>query len=66
MPPSGCRCPTCGRTAAALTGVLRELVRDPERLSALGAASRAYAEAVHAHDRVAARVVQVYLAAGIA
>ena len=51
---------------AALPGVLRELVRDPEQLPALGAASRAYAEAVHAHDRVAARVVDVYRAAGIA
>ena len=61
-----CRCPTCGPTAAALPGVLRELIRDPERLPALGAASRAYAEAVHAHDRVAARVVEVYRQAGIA
>ena len=51
--------------AAALPGVLRELVRDAERLPELGAASRAYAEAVHAHDRVAERVLAVYRHAGI-
>jgi glycosyltransferase involved in cell wall biosynthesis len=51
--------------AAALTGVLRELVRDRERLPELGRASRAYAEAVHASERVAERVLAVYRAAGI-
>ena len=50
----------------ALLGVLRELVRDPERLPELGRTSRAYAEAVHASERVGERVLAVYRHAGIA
>jgi glycosyltransferase involved in cell wall biosynthesis len=51
--------------AAGLEATLRELVRDPERLPALGRASRAYAEAVHDAERVAERVLAVYRQAGI-
>jgi glycosyltransferase involved in cell wall biosynthesis len=50
----------------SLADVIRGLVREPERLPAIGRASRAYVERVHDHRRVAERMLEVYRRAGIA
>jgi glycosyltransferase involved in cell wall biosynthesis len=49
-----------------LVAVLRDLIRDPQRLGAIGRASRAYVEEVHAHTKTAERTLAVYRGAGIA
>jgi glycosyltransferase involved in cell wall biosynthesis len=48
-----------------LADVIRELVRDPERLGVIGRASREYAEKVHDCVAVARRCLDIYRDAGI-
>ncbi len=62
----GIRCPIVSATEDTLAARLRELVAEPARLPELGRDGRAYVEQVHAHDRVARRVLGVYAVAGIA
>ena len=49
-----------------LVDVLRGLVREPEQLTEIGHASRAYVEAVHGHTAVAERMLDVYRRRGLA
>jgi glycosyltransferase involved in cell wall biosynthesis len=48
------------RDATALAAALRELLRDPERRAALGAAGRARVESAFSRERMVERVLEVY------
>lgn len=61
----GTRIPLVSSDAEALTETIRGLVREPERLTEIGRASRAYVEAVHGHVAVAERMLDVYRRRGI-
>ena len=56
----GIRVPIVPATSETLVGALRPLVADPALRREIGAASRAYVEAVHDIDRVADRLLDVY------
>ena len=56
----GIRVPIVPATSETLVDVLRPLVADPALRRQIGAASRAYVEAVHDIDRVADRLLDVY------
>ena len=62
----GTRIPLINADSDLLTGVIRGLLREPERLTEIGRASRAYVEAVHSHVAVAERMLDVYRRAGLA
>jgi glycosyltransferase involved in cell wall biosynthesis len=56
----GVRIPIVNVTRETLRDRLSELVADPARRRAIGAASRAYVERVHDVDRVADRLLALY------
>ena len=56
----GIRVPIVPATSETLVDALRPLVGDPALRREIGAASRAYVEAVHDIDRVADRLLDVY------
>ena len=56
----GLRVPIVPATSETLVDALRLLVADPALRRSIGAASRAYVEAVHDIDRVADRLLDVY------
>lgn len=58
--------PLINADADTLVDIIRGLVREPERLTAIGRASRAYVEGVHSHVAVAERMLEVYRRRGIA
>ncbi len=62
----GVTAPMINADRDTLTTVLRDLIRDPERLGDIGRASRAYVEEVHAHTKAAERTLAIYRDAGIA
>ncbi len=62
----GHKIPLINADADSLAETIRGLVRDPERLTEIGRASRAYVEGVHSHTAVAQRMLDVYRRRGIA
>jgi len=62
----GTRIPLVNADRDTLTDTIRGLVREPERLTEIGRASRAYVEQVHGHVAVAERMLDVYRRRGLA
>lgn len=62
----GVTAPMVNADRDSLADVLRDLIRDPERLASIGRASRAYVEEIHAHTKAAERTLAIYREAGIA
>jgi glycosyltransferase involved in cell wall biosynthesis len=62
----GHKIPLINADADSLADTIRGLVREPERLTEIGHASRAYVEGVHSHTAVAERMLDVYRRRGIA
>ena len=62
----GTTIPLVNADRETLTDTIRGLVREPERLTEIGRASRAYVEQVHGHVAVAERMLDVYRRRGLA